>query len=1480
MALPQPNVAVGPDVSEILTEKLGFHAISGESKIRLLPSAWPESQLPPPTASLLAIAQKRGLLVAASPDSLVLAETAAVRAAFSATAPSGHEGNVKPFMPAASLRIPRVSHVSFSTDESLLVICAEQGGGLAVYDVAALLRNNREPAFQLATNGVAVRAIAPHPAADNAHIFALVLANGQLLVADLNGRRIHSGPNGPVLKENVSCISWSTKGTQIAAGLGDGSTVQIDPTSGEIKAQIPRPPGLEGDHHVSTISWLSKNEFTLVLTETRPQPDQPPQSTFFFVSRENNTANFTYRKALDPCFPAGITSRSPPHHFMSRLHGWRRTPGQADLKDAIMVASTVSGDIGLFTRSTQPLENDPLDPALVVDNFTATGMAIDSRRPQLPMTATESGDSSPIGMTLDLTSRKGVLGLPSDMVDADETKTPLPGLMVLNHEGVLSYWWVMYKDSLREAIPYPDLVAVQGQQPSQQKTATSPQPQQQVTTPQQQQTPSGFPKPAMGSAFGQPAFGQPGGWGNRSSWGSPGGLNQTGGAAFGKPAFGTPAFGSSSPMGSTFGSASGVGQRSSAWGSPTPAGGGQQQQQSSTPSGGGGFASFASGTSGFKAAPSPLSSMGGQSDSSGFSSFAKLGSSGGGKPVWAQPSSGQDNQEPVKSFGTGSTVTLGSSFGASAQTTSSFGKPEAPTPQQPSFETSTSEMTDVDDSMQGPGDREATPTPGNLQGTAATHQGQKEPEKPKGPFGMGTEGFKLGSTFKGDGTAKDEKTPSATGGSMFGAGFGQALTGQTESKLEENKGSAKEKGDEGLVESAFKVPTPSQQHEGGGLFKVPPKSAFGTEKKEDVKEKRWEEEVVPEAAPLPPDPTTYKPTQPADDDIPPIAGSPPVKVEAPESPISSPLGPSESSKPATAEATPVKPTEATPTRPEETPQKPEETPTRPEDTPFKSPETVTQKLPSWSFTSNSEQPKAPTPLKPPAAVKSPGWTPAGFPPAGAIPHFPPPQQQVQESPRSPSPSRRVAPGGRALSPIRRGQSPVIRSSSTPITSANASKQPITVPAAPAIQNQYAAPPPQPPARPQTPPLIDEDDERVREELAKDIPCKTTLPPFIAHTDTAPPLPTDAASVDVSSSSKDHRMVLTAQIRRVYRDINSMLDCLGLNNRAVASFVRGHSELASGAQRTRDDLRDASTKPPGTEGEWTLVELDDLISIVSELEAARQRADYDREGIIEDLDVANRNATSMRANVARLRREIEARADPTHMERAIQAPLAPDQAAVRNDLRKGITELRGKLREAEEGIAVLRAQIASREGNGGNEMNRLTRTPAQVPTVEAVARTIRKMTSMVESKRSDIDVLEAQMARLGIDPSKEDVPEVGRRSRSGTPGTRQSQVQNGFRPSASARWSRSGDATPARTTKGPFFTPDSNTKASFAGSGSPLRRSGRFSTGTGGGMGPTGAVDDERIKRYLERQAKRKMVKETIGKALEEIGFRTAPGRGL
>jgi nucleoporin NUP159 len=195
----------------------------------------------------LSLASSKGLLAAAGPSELIIARTKSVRGAYAGG--SLDKSGTRPFTPELTISLPtRISQVAFTTDEKYLVVSAESNGGLAVYDVQSILQGGTTPAFEIGTLDVSLSALIPNPSLERASFLALVTINGDLLIINLENRQFVTSSNGPVLKSGVSCVCWSRLGKQLVAGLRDGSAYQLTP-EGVGKAEIPKPPLIEGDYH-------------------------------------------------------------------------------------------------------------------------------------------------------------------------------------------------------------------------------------------------------------------------------------------------------------------------------------------------------------------------------------------------------------------------------------------------------------------------------------------------------------------------------------------------------------------------------------------------------------------------------------------------------------------------------------------------------------------------------------------------------------------------------------------------------------------------------------------------------------------------------------------------------------------------------------------------------------------------------------------------------------------------------------------------------------------------------------------------------------------------------------------------------------------------------------------------------------------------------------------------------------------------------
>ena len=150
----------------------------------------------------------------------------------------------------------RISQVAFSADEEHLAISAENGGGLAVYDVQGLGQGQTAAIFELNTNGASLRSLVPNPTLERSEFFAVITNSGDLMMANLKSRSLLNGAQGTILKSGVSCVAWSNKGKALVGGLGNGTCYQLS-HEGKAMADIPRPPALEGEHHGKTVTFVS-----------------------------------------------------------------------------------------------------------------------------------------------------------------------------------------------------------------------------------------------------------------------------------------------------------------------------------------------------------------------------------------------------------------------------------------------------------------------------------------------------------------------------------------------------------------------------------------------------------------------------------------------------------------------------------------------------------------------------------------------------------------------------------------------------------------------------------------------------------------------------------------------------------------------------------------------------------------------------------------------------------------------------------------------------------------------------------------------------------------------------------------------------------------------------------------------------------------------------------------------------------------------
>ncbi|KAJ2974404.1 hypothetical protein NUW58_g8669 [Xylaria curta] len=290
-------------------------------------------------------------------------------------------------------------------------------------------------------------------------------------------------------------------------------------------------------------------------------------------------------------------------------------------------------------------------------------------------------------------------------------------------------------------------------------------------------------------------------------------------------------------------------------------------------------------------------------------------------------------------------------------------------------------------------------------------------------------------------------------------------------------------------------------------------------------------------------------------------------------------------------------------------------------------------------------------------------------------------------------------------------------------------------------------------------LVDEEDDAVQQLLRMEVEPTLDLDEFIAHSGVVPP----------AGDS------VPAQVEAVYRDINSMIDTLGLNSRSLRAWTYGHKEFSS------DDHSKHSLASPD---QWTLQDLEQLTHIIDQIlgEALDEARVTDVDEKVAQVQDVQRELVRDCNKQADIRKIIASRLDAAQTAVYHALPLSAEQAAQQSDLRRQLGKFQEYLVRAEESLTLLKAKIVS--------VNSVAGRGGPVPTVEAIMRTITKMTSLVEKRSGDIDVLENQMRKLrlgstGPSGSREGSPFT-------TPNAKRTLGSSMFSPDRSTR-----EATPMR-----------------------------------------------------------------------------------
>lgn len=1153
----------------------------------------------------------------------------------------------------------------------------------------------------------------------------------------------------------------------------------------------------------------------MVYTPNILQDDMGNPPSFYYIITRRKQQPFLIQKLPEVSSTMGFgMQRTPAYQFITRYRDYK-----PHLKDVLIISSTASADVGLIVRSEQPLANDE-DSRALAGQFTVAEVSDDTKRASIPLKDTAE-ETSVIGLVPDLSCGENVI-MPIQGEDITESATPLPGLFLLNNDGVLSSWWFIYSEAVRQKVPYGGLVSA-SQAP---QAPTQPQPAVSPAAPAQQKPAFGqssfgssssfgasaFGKPAGGATFGSPssiggssmgatAFGKP----SAPSFGSPSQLGGGSGPAFGKPSAPGPSFGA--PSGTTGNDAlpqfgqSGFGKAGSPFGqsgttgkSLLGSGGSGGGFSSFSGTGGGGFSSFATakpGESPFAKAPAGESPF--AKAATGESAFAKAS---GASPFGAKPSDtafAPKSNEVKNPFGAGTGgFTLGSSFKGDGSAVTDLPKSDKPSSGAFSFGSSFDDMVSTPSNRTPPADSmDDMEDAGAAEPPVVKTEEKQEPaslfgaSKPTSIFGQPAQPAKSPGTLETSKSGFSFGQNNTTGLPLFGNTTTTSTTAQTTTQNQMTSPASV---------PSDKTVTPQREQS----ISTPPFSSF--------------------EAPLPPDPTSRASYAPGDTSassnvskssvedapLPPVdfisekkkptpeekdeaaALSPgPIDQKKPSPGINdAPLPPDFLSKPKKAQSPPHLPEEA-PLPPDVTATKTKAAPAEEavpipdgSDADFEQGADSEQDADESDFSDSGEEithdeTEIPSPKpsaessfgivseksatgglfsgisKPaPKQEQAPRQLFAEIPKQPLLPPPGPATQANREPYRSPSPTRISSQKSsffttKKTHPQQAGSALTSRKASLTQMAQRSGQL------KPSDETHQEQARPQPPAqRPEEDEGVlslsdDDEDERLRADLARPVEPVSTLDPFLPHQ---------------NYTGETAKPGIPGMIERLYRDINSMVDTLGINARSLESYLL-YQQSSQEASDADDWVHILKGDQPGDilDKKVSLQDIGNLDETADALSSFLQ--DQRVQGVAEKLEqcreLLTKDIVILRGQCASIRKTLDAHTDTGAI---LTAPLSAEQASLQQDLRTSFADIQARLADLEQGVSLLRAKMADIPRPDGT-----AKTSHKRPTVEAVSSTIATMMSMVENKSSDIDVLEAQMRKLGVDVSS---PAPG--SREGSP----------------------------------------------------------------------------------------------------------------